>query len=577
MTPSSYQDTGAQNTRSGLWARQPVRAKLVLESPSRGASFPNPVSRMAPLSQQAALGQWMTESFGRRHRPALNLPLCALTGVLAVGIGLGVQPIRAGGPKRQQNQASPVEKAVILDVAALDQRGEPVSDLSASDFQIFDNGKRQEVVFFHPNFPQNRAPAALGPHEYSNRSAVATPPATVILFDLMNERLLTNAASRNEIVQSLQGLESSEDLYFYILANTGNLIPIHPLPNAETGAANDPHWAQQIQPRLDDVLRKIWGFRPVDDRDPGLRLTATVQALSVFGGQMAALPGRKNLVWITHGVPTVIPDISGLPVDVSSEIKRLGTTLGREHIAVYSVDESVQGAAANVGTLSADALQQVSDLTGGRYYSSGSIGEAIRQAGLDTRASYMVGYFPPRQNWNGKLHRIRISGTRSGIRLRAKEGYYAYPGEASGPQDQAIWMAASSPFDSPEIGLRAETGKSGSTSGSMLLELRVNAADVLLRPRGDLSEGDLLLALFPYSTGSPGQSYGFISRQDQQPTAVPIHLSFTPEQRDKVMQEGIRITQKLDPTETMRGVKLLVLDQNSGEYGSLSVPIGAEH
>jgi hypothetical protein len=59
---------------------------------------------------------------------------------------------------------------------------------------------------------------------------------------------------------------------------------------------------------------------------------------------MAAVTGRKNHVWITHGVPIAIPDLSGVLIDMSPILNRMCVALQKNHIAVYTVEQSVQGA-----------------------------------------------------------------------------------------------------------------------------------------------------------------------------------------------------------------------------------------
>jgi hypothetical protein len=67
------------------------------------------------------------------------------------------------------------------------------------------------------------------------------------------------------------------------------------------------------------------------------------------------------------------------------------------------------------------------------------------------------------------------------------------------------------------------------------------ARPVLLRRRGDLFEGDLLLAFLQSNSGGPGQLYGFTSRADLPPTTVPIHLNLTREQLEEVTRNGFRV------------------------------------
>lgn len=484
---------------------------------------------------------------------------------IAAALTLIATPSVAAGRKSAEPQGAP--RIVVFDVTALDPRGEPVTDLTAADLQVFDSGKRQEVVFFRPNHPKTVSNADLSRDEFSNR-AHPVPAATVILLDLMNERTRADAVTQNELVNALKGQESGTGLYLYILTNNGKLIPVHSLPNPEDDAAADEHWTAQIHPLLDPVINQIFGLRPLEDRDIGYRFQTTLQSVSALGSQIALVPGRKSLVWVTHGVPITVPDISGEPLDLSPEIHRFATSLEKAHIAAYPVDQSSKGAGADLNSFSTQTLEDISSLTGGRNYRSDSVELAINQARMDSRSSYAVGYIAPPQQQDGKFHKIRVSSPRHGLRLNAERGYYAYPDADSGDQD-TLANAARSPFESPEIGLRA---KARDSAGSKHLDIQIDPADLMFRPLGDDFQIDLLLLVFESSGQPPVNPEGFATRP-QPPTPLPIHLSMTQEEHAKAVREGTGIERDIALADKTGQVRLVVVDQNSRRYGSLRIPV----
>lgn len=376
--------------------------------------------------------------------------------LILIGVVTIALPVAAVGRKHPEQQGAQAPKAIMLDLVALDSRGEPVTDLLASDLQVSDNGKRRQIVFFRSNFAKQGTSETLAQHQYSNR-AHFVPPATVVLLDFMNERTMTDPITRNELVRALKDQETGEGLYLYILTNRNNFIPVHAL-NPEAKARAEEHWTQQIEPLLDPVMKQIFSLRPIEDRDPGYRFQATLQSVSSLGAQMAMVPGRKNLVWVSHGVPSAVPDLSGEMIDLSPQVHSLATALEKARIAVYSVAQRSKGAGAAPVTLSTETLQEVSDLTGGRYFTSDSVGEAINQARTDSRASYTIGYFALPQQENGKFHRVHVNSSRRGLRLNAVRGYYAFPEAESGEQEQdTIRAAADSPYDSPDNRVSSES------------------------------------------------------------------------------------------------------------------------
>src|SRR5580704_5143508 len=124
------------------------------------------------------------------------------------------------------------ERLVNLNVVVLDSHGQPVSDLTADDFQVQDQGKHSRIAVFHKNdaaVPSEAAPAPLGPHEFSNRAGAVSPSVTLILLDLVNLAMDQQGYARNQLVTALRRLESADYVYLYLLTVRGP-IAIRGLP-----------------------------------------------------------------------------------------------------------------------------------------------------------------------------------------------------------------------------------------------------------------------------------------------------------------------------------------------------------
>jgi len=182
-------------------------------------------------------------------------------------------------------QIPPLTKDVILKVAALDAKGHPVTDLTSADFRIFDDGKLQQIASFKPIDAQ---PAA------------GAPPATLILFDLLNSIPGQREYTSNLIIHALEPLATGDSVYLYLLANNGDVYPVHPL-DADGNPAGAP-WTRRIHPLLDGAIQHVYGVRPMDDRDAGIRAAVTFRTLGELGAQFMKIPGPKAIVWITRGV-----------------------------------------------------------------------------------------------------------------------------------------------------------------------------------------------------------------------------------------------------------------------------------
>lgn len=315
------------------------------------------------------------------------------------------------------------------------------------------------------------------------------------------------------------------------------------------------------------VSRELAGFRPIDDRDPGWRAQLTFQALGQFASYVAAMPGRKNLVWITHGMPSAVPGISdGDLIDLTPQLRLLGETFAQANIALYTVAQSASGAGASMG-YSFETLQLLSGLTGGRAYGSDSVESAITEAMADTRGSYVVGYHPRRQNGDGKYHKLRVTCARKGVRLQTKQGYWAFPSQSNpDEQEQATFeAAAASPFDDTGIGLRATFSPIEKPYRTVRFRIRVDSADLLLPDQNDHYQGDLALGLVTYSAD------GMV----QHVTTTPLQLSLNQEQVEQAAKNGIEITQELELDGATQQIRIVILDRGSNMTGSVTIPAAA--
>lgn len=480
----------------------------------------------------------------------------------------------------------PEPKLVTLSVIALDKHGQPVTDLTRDDFHVTDAGKPQNLSFFRA-VDNKRSPARpLGPHEFSNRSGAQIPHATVILFDLLNQGFGTRGTAANELVHQLESLENSEYLYLYFLTVDGRVFAVHGIvpPEGEARQADAPPWTRQIKALMDQAMRAVLRQRPVDI-DVAARVALTYRALEGMAVELSAIPGRKNLVWITDGVPIALgPSRSdtGTFVDFTPLLRQLSEALDRSGIAIYpsrqvllggsdSIGEASGGAGqtggAETGIQSETTLDQFANMTGGRPNAGKDIGGAVRQAMSDLRFSYEIGYYVPRKNRDGKFHKLHVLCRRKGVRIQAKTGYYAWQDPPGGATKEAIKTAIGTPFDAAEIGLRGTLSPDPNDPSAVHVAVRIDANDVTLSHDGGQYNGQLRIAIVGF------RSDGFV----QNSPVVPLDLKFTPEQRQKALQDGIDFSQNLTFGDQIKRIRLIAFDRNSNAVGSLTMIIDSNN
>jgi VWFA-related protein len=453
-----------------------------------------------------------------------------------------------------QAQAPP--PLIHLHPVALDASGQPVTGLTAADFKIADQGKPETIFAFHGPAVEPAAP--LAPLEFSNRPGGAMPHVTVILFDMINENQADRLDNWKELDKTLPQLESGEFLYFYVLNLEGVLVPIH---SFGPKSADDKTWPKDVAGVLDKVMKAASHARPVQS---GMEdeVKKTYKALEDLGAQLAGYPGRRDIVWITDGVQNVYNTkhpCNGDWVECALYVPHLGVTLDNEGAAVNPLSYSRD--------LNPDVnrdLEQMALMTGGHAYFREDMPAVLKQVARNAVNSYTIAYDPSAENWDNKWHQIRIACERAGVKLEVRERYYALPDTRPAADRMKAFLIAAfqSPSDDAGIGLRAKISPAEAGKG-VHLEVRINPSDILLREQG----GKFTAAVY-FLVADIGAS-GTLG----EPSVSSFNLDLTAAQHDKVMKEGIPMSQDHPTTDAVRRVRIIVLDQNTNEVGSLTFPV----
>jgi VWFA-related protein len=509
--------------------------------------------------------------------------------ILVVAYCLGPRVSRCACPADDGQATVPPAQLVRLNIVALDNNNHSVRDLTADDFQVFDRGKRQKLAVFRRNEKKADESGTLGPNTYSNRSTAAPPHTVVILFDMLNDHMASRGYAEHEIVQSLERLPSGDNVFLYLLTMTGRLYPVRPLPGPEgPPAAASAGWARQVGPILDRAIRDVFSVRPPEMVwDVDYRVRTTYGALDQMSSALAGIPGRKSIVWITHGIPIEIgPRRTGTDdwIDYSGYLRQLSSRFDESNVAIYPVVLSPPGMSDSMsatnntpgpsgnsnmgaslgeparGIESLDTLQQFADLTGGRTYMQdvkGAISEAVDEA----RVGYLIEFDPYPQKWDGKYHKIRVTCSRPKVRIQTKKGYYAFPPQALNADQQLMSLraAASSPFDTAEIGLRVSVLPSPAGPKARRFQIRFTGEDLFWLRQDNEEHADVALMFVEFGPEGPQSAT----------KPVPLTLRRPGNSRD----QDVTIDQDVPLPEAVPKIRIVVLDRDSSSAGSITVPV----
>jgi VWFA-related protein len=319
-------------------------------------------------------------------------------------------------------------RLVDVGVVAYDKKGHPVVDLNPDDFQIFDNGRKQQLKFFSASgappaidLPLDHSKALSNPdqtHPDSLGASVGATDAnrtegttTVLLIDSQNLAWDDLSHARQEVLRFLGHLPASDRVGIYVMKKTGIQIIAEPSADHAHGSEVFRKWMpgarelaraqeeeRRIRQQFDTVrsqndLVQVNGnatnaqelYAPLESStqntvdvpsptatDIQLRSFAdnpertALSLLELAARHLETIPGHKNLVWIASD--SVLADWNNHPEVTEKGSKAL------DPFAV-KVQETLNDAHVSIYPLDASQLE------------AGSIG-----ANLGNRNVTAVGY-----------------------------------------------------------------------------------------------------------------------------------------------------------------------------------------
>jgi VWFA-related protein len=541
-------------------------------------------------------------------------------------------------------------RLVDVGVVALDKKGHPITDLKPDEFEIYDNGRKQAVRFFSQAGPESAKQSDHAPGQpdhapdaavFSNRRAgiadakpgteATESSVTILLIDAGNLAWSDLTYARDEMSRFLGTIPANQRVGLYGMKSQGfqvleegtvdHALLVSKLrqwmPSAQDLAraqSIEQHNLQQFDSVLHSSdLQSVNGNNPNGPEtsspvDPKLRDSGSSErdavALSTLGEvarHLAAMPGHKNLVWITSD--NVLVDWTDKAVTsdkggkhIEGFVLRAQEALNDAHVSVYPLDASqledqaidaslqnrniqldpsvtsppqAQSGGAQTGRLSAEmnhdihpiqsAIQEMAAATGGRAFRrSGEIAADLNHVVADGRAAYLLG-FTPDTAADDQYHRLTVKlAARRGVTLRYRTGYL-YSKEPATLKDrfrEAIWQ----PIDVSDIAVSANPV---AASTGVMLKLNIATNDLALKQQGErwMDKLDIFL----------------VQRDDDglhvRVTGQTLSLTLKIGTYERLLQDGTPFNQTVSSKQDSGVVRIVVVDENSGRMGSVTIPV----
>jgi len=402
------------------------------------------------------------------HRIAFALTLAALSG----GLLAAQQPApqTPAPPADQPPVTFRVEvNYVEVDAVVTDAQGMPISTLTKNDFEIFEDGKKQDVATFSlVNIPIERAERPLfasAPVEadVQTNDHVEGRIYLIVLDDVHTDLTRTPRvkAAATRFIETNFGTNDLAAVAFTGRAGDGQDFTNNPrlLINS----------INKFQGRKlrSGTLNRIEGARvnpgtgnlepgdDIDQMDRAFRARSMANSIRKLSEFMAGVRGRrKAMIMIGEGVD----------VDIYQAVGQLGSTASsvlldthdaiaaatRGNVTIYTIDPrglanaesdliEVSGtvgdadsrAIANEMRLSQDSLRVLADATGGfAAVNRNDLNGAFDRIVTENSTYYMLGFYSTNDRRNGRYRKLEVRVNRPGSRVRSRAGYYEARGRA---------------------------------------------------------------------------------------------------------------------------------------------------
>lgn len=417
---------------------------------------------------------------------------------------------------------------VNVDVYVTDRRGEPVTGLTADDFEIFEDGRPMAVSNFYAVEDGRRAgdaavttdaaegaeaPGAAAPPLPTDAAGPELPEEQRLHLVVYVDNVNIEPFHRNRVVRELSRFVSQElrpGDRAMVVSFDRELRVRRPFTSDPDAIASALRELERVSGQgVHEASRRTDYRRRVEESDSAAEavqwarqyaqetrheLDYAIDALRDLVVGLAALPGRKALIYVSDGLP-MIPgqdlyelvqlkfDTSGaatqaLAFDRSTRFRELAAQANSQRVTFYTIDargltgysagtvedRSPQspGVSAMVDRVINDnlqsTLQMLAEETGGRaILNTNRAAPDLEKVARDFRTYYSLGYLPAHSG-DGRYYRIEVRVKRPGVEVRHRTGYRDRP--LATRMADSVLSALRFPVDRNGLGALLEIGSS---------------------------------------------------------------------------------------------------------------------
>jgi VWFA-related protein len=343
-----------------------------------------------------------------------------------------------GLDRAAQFTLSQTVRLVVLDVVVTDKQGNLVPDLTSKDFAIYEDKQKQTIHSFEGS-TDHHLPPEVRVESTADLAKAPDTPVTILVLDELNTRFEDMAYARFTLKSYLlrQSAVLPHPVALLVAGNTKfKVLMDYTRDRAALLNALDQHFPEYP-----------WKMQLSGKSGPGTaeRLAMSLGSLQQIAQATSGHPGRKNVIWVGRGFPSVntiqSPDRDALVIQ--GALRTAINALRDARITLSTIDPTAN-ASSTVDIETPDDLataedenggdpfpgnvnfQLIAPATGGRvFYSRNDIDNEIGTSIRDGENYYTLSYSPSNRNDQAQPYRrISIQINRPGLIATTRNGYY---------------------------------------------------------------------------------------------------------------------------------------------------------
>jgi VWFA-related protein len=396
--------------------------------------------------------------------------------------------VSAAGQQHSTPTLSVTARLVLLDVVVTDKAGNPVTNLTKDDFAVYEDKAVQRVVSFEtPSAHALPADSSTGPFNADEPKSFGGSAVTILVLDELNTHFEDSSFAVRSVRQFLESRPAVLNQPTTLMVVSDNRFSLLQNYTRDRDALlkalheHSPHYAWKLEGD------KSIGYGPVE------RLDQSLSALEQIAQASARIPGRKNLVWVGQGFPSLDPtELDDKDqTTVTNTIQHVTDVLLDTRVTLYAVDPTSSAAgmveitdptqlefaqlAAEGGSRNMDPFSSQLDfdklgpVTGGRVIRGmNDIDKQIASSVELGGKFYTIGYAPSSSSDAEKKYRnIKVVCLRPGLVATTRNGYYPSVQASESSKDTLVYDLNTAALSSlPLTGLKVTVEHAKSDTAS---------------------------------------------------------------------------------------------------------------